>query len=56
MTFDEGCKFINARLLFLREWKHNYLGAAYTTRLKQLVIDLEDLKQKVIQIIEQDEK
>lgn len=54
MTFDDGCKYVNARLLYLGQWKHNYFGAAYSTRLKQLGVDLRDLADKVDKIVEDD--
>lgn len=55
MTFDDGCKYVNARLSFLTQWKHNYLGAAYSTRLQQLSKDLRDLADKVDQIVNEDD-
>jgi len=55
MTFDEGCKYVNARLAYLAEWKHNYFGAAYSTRLTQLSADLRDLANKVDQIVAEDD-
>jgi len=39
----------------MTNWKHSYYGAAYTTRLKHLVTDLEKLVQRIEKLVEDDE-
>lgn len=53
-NFDQDCAIITEELIQLSQWKHCYLGAAYTTRLHQLVTDLRLLAEFVDETIEKD--
>lgn len=53
-NFDQDCATITEELIQLSRWKHRYLGAAYTTRLHQLVTDLQLLAEFVDETIEKD--
>lgn len=37
--FDKECLTFTAAMQTVAGWKHNYLGAAYTTRLRQAISD-----------------
>lgn len=52
--FDQGCDQINAAIDWMRQWKHNYFGAAYTTRLGQLSKDLRVTAANVDDLIRRD--
>ena len=37
MRFDTACDLFSMDMRRVAAWKHNYYGAAYTTRLKQAI-------------------
>lgn len=52
--YDNACGKITDMLVFMSQWKHNYLGAAYTTRLKQLRTDMQKTLELLDKTIEED--
>lgn len=41
ISFDDTCDAFTVACQHAAHWKHNYSGAAYTTRIVQAIIDLE---------------
>lgn len=54
--FDNRVSYINTNLEMLRNWKHIFLGAAYTTRLKLLSKELKLLTAYIDRLVEDDSK
>lgn len=54
--FDDACRAFTASMHRTMGWQHNYFGAAYTTRLKNAVLDAEAAIVEIKRVIEEDSK
>lgn len=53
--FDQACAEFTQVMRTVANWKHAYLGAAYTTRLARACNDAEEACRKMREIIRKDD-
>ncbi len=54
--FDRRCAVITSMIREAADWKHNYFGAAYTTRLVQAAKRLREAASEIDKLVADDGK